>query len=495
MENKQSANVTKQQAIAEFWRRGNLFYKLDPIQREMHSQYYNKNDRSFTWLLARRSGKSFLLSVLAIETCIRKPNSIVKFVAPTKLMLMQILRPIFKKILSDCPTELHPDYREKDFVYYFKNGSEIQLAATENQHAEKLRGGDSDAIFIDESGSCSNLKYIYESILFPTTLITKGRIVLAGTPPLEPDHDFLYFIEQASVKGTLTLKTIDDNPRVEQEEKERMIEELGGRTSEGVRRELYCEIIKDSTISVIPEYTPELDKKICVEYTKPPFYDTYVSMDIGFKDLTVVLFAFYDFKKDIIVIEDEIVVQSEELHLDKLTADIMHKEFALWTNPLTNETKTPVKRVSDIDYIAIEEIRKISKDQLLFQTTEKKEKDAIINKLRLMLANGKIIINPRCKSLRQHLLNVKWKSVNDKTRFARSADHGHYDACDAALYLIRNIDYSKNPYPSYYGLNTNELFIQNKNAFNSSQKNSAVKNEDLYRTIMNLKPKRRGNNG
>jgi len=46
------------------------------------------------------------------------------------------------------------------------------------------------------------------SILLPTTIHTKGKLILASTPPEEPDHDFIQFIEQAEQENCLTKKTL-----------------------------------------------------------------------------------------------------------------------------------------------------------------------------------------------------------------------------------------------------------------------------------------------
>lgn len=475
--------TSKTEIKNELWRRGVLSWKLDENQKQLYDLFYNSAFKVHTWLLARRNGKSYTLCVLAIEQCLRKPNSIIKLVSPTKIQVNNNIRPIMKFLLEDCPDEIKPEFKQKDYIYYFPNGSEIQLAGTDNQHAEKLRGSDSDIWIIDEAGSCDDLNNIVKNILIPTTLITKGRGILASTPPKDPDHDFLGFIEEAELRGSLIKKTILDNPRITEEQKTDMIQELGGINSDSCRRELFCELIKDSTTAVIPEFTPELEQKIVKEWPKPPFYDAYESMDLGFKDLTVVLFAYYDFRANKVIIEDELVLNGQELHLPKLVEQIKSIEQTLWTTP-AKEAKKPYLRVSDINYIVTNEILKYSNYEMNFVATKKDEKDAAINNLRIMLASEKIIINPKCQTLIRHLRNVKWYSSSNKSKFGRSPDNGHYDAVDTAIYLIRNIVFSKNPYPSHYDLNTKDLYIYNPSGLKSS--NTQV---DVYRKIFNSKRK------
>lgn len=486
---KTNNKISRAEAIKELWRRGELSWKLDAVQKQMHSFYYTSAFKTHTWLLARRSGKTYLLCVLALEQCIKNPNSIVKFVSPTKLQVNNNVRPLFKKLLEDCPEDVKPEFRTKDYIYYFPNGSEIQLAGTDSGHAEKLRGGDSHICIVDEAGSCDYLDSVVKSILLPTTLITRGKLILASTPPEQSGHDFIKFIEEAELKGSLVKKTVFDNPRISKDQLEELIQELGGLTSDAARRELLCEIVKDSSTSVIPEATDELYKEIVKEWPKPLHYDAYEAMDLGFNDLTVVLFGYYDFRAAKIIIEDEYIVNGQSLHLPNLVEKIKDTERKLWFNYLTNEQKKPTKRVSDIDYIVLNEIRRISNNEINFEATKKDNNEAAINTIRVMLAKKQLIINPKCETLLRHLKNVKWKSSNNKEKFARSPDDGHYDAVDALKYLIRSINLTKNPYPVNYNKELYQYYapeVRNSDDFNPTQQRNLNK-IDVYKAIFGLK--------
>lgn len=476
--------VSKSAAIAELWNRGELSWKCHSVQKDMRNVFYNADDNAtLVWLLARQSGKSVELAILALEQCLRKPNSIVKLLTDTKLHAQSIFDPIFKMLLEDCPEHLKPAYVESKFTYHFSNGSSIQLAGSDNKHYERLRGQKSDLVLVDEAGFCDNLKHIVKSILLPTLTHTGGKIVLASTPPTDPDHDFYEFIEQAELNSTLTKKTIYDNPLLKGEQVQRIIKEMGGENSPQFRREYLCEVIREEENVLFPEFTPELEAEIIKEWPKPPFFDTYVAMDLGYKDLTAVLFAYYDFRADKVIFEDEIVLSGKELQLPDLTERIIKKEAELWTNPLSNEVKIPNIRVSDINYIVTQEIARISNNKVTFLAAKKDDNESALNNLRVMLANKKIIISPKCKTLIRHLRNCKWKNVETKTTFARSPDNGHYDTVDAAKYLIRSISYTKNPYPAHYNYNLKDLYVHNPTNFYGQQ------SHDIYRTIFNIKRK------
>lgn len=467
--------ISKLEAKHELWRRGELLWKLDSNQRALYKLFHESEHIIQTWLLARRSGKTYTLLVLALEQLIRKPRTIVKFLAPTRLQVQTIIRPLIMQITEDCPEELKPEFKTQDFIYYFPNGSELQLAGSENKNVDKLRGGECAIAIIDETQDVSDLDYAINSVLLPTTLTTKGKILMAGTPPNEMDHEFINYIKDAEFKGSLIKRTVYDNPRItpEQLEKQIVSQYPLREKSEAFRREFLCEIIKDENRSVIPEFNEDVKASIIRPWPTPPYFDCYVSMDLGAVDLTAVLFAYYDFRAAKLIIEDEIVVDfsKKDMNIERLTKMIKEKEEALWTNKLTNEVKKPHLRVSDINPIVTQEIAVKSYGQVYFMPTRKDEKEAAINSMRSLIGGHKIIINPRCVNLIRHLDNVIWKSNKNKNEFARSPDNGHYDCVDALIYLCRNINFSKNPYPANYDLGNGDIFVPNKELYD--MKNSS----------------------
>lgn len=479
--------VSKQQALHELWRRGILKFKCHSVQLEMYNLFYNaKDNTTLTWLLARQSGKSYLLAILALEQALKKPNSIIKLLTDTKVHVRSIFEKIFIELLEDCPNELKPNYAKADYEYTFYNGSKIQLAGSDNGHYERLRGQKSSLVLVDEAGFCNNLEDVVKSVLLPTTTHTGGKIVLASTPPPDPNHDFYRFIEEADLNGTLTKKTIYDNPLLKQEQIDRIVKEMGGAGSVKFRREYLCEHIRDEENVIFPEFDEVLEKQIVKEWPKPPFYHSYVSMDLGFHDLSVVIFAYHDFRADKIIIEDELVIKGRDFKLPDVVKMIKQKEQELWMNLLTNEQIKPKLRVSDINLIVTNEIARESGGEIIFQPTRKDEAEAAMNNLRVLISNGKIIINPKCETTLRHIKNAKWSVKQGKKQLARSPDMGHYDAIDAMKYLVRNISFNSNPYPAHYGMNLNDLHIQNPSSF---YKNSNQSSANVWKNIFNIKGK------
>lgn len=485
-----STKIDPRIAQEQLWRRGHLSWMLDQNQKELYELYYNSEHRVQTWLLARRSGKSYALCVLAIEACLRKSDSIVKFLAPTRVQVSLIIRPLMTKILKTCPGDLKPEYKAKDNIYYFPNGSELQLSGSDGGSAERLRGGDSDLAIVDEAGSCSDLIYCVKDILLPTTLITRGKIILASTPPEDQEHNFMHFIEEAEARGSIVIKTIDDNPRIAQKEKDDLIRELGGPESDSTKRELYCKRLNSSKRSVFQEFTDDKALELVRDWPTPPHFDAFVSMDVGFKDWTAVLFGYFDFVNNKVVIQDEIITFGKDMYLPTLTKDIENKEAELWTNYLTNEKQKPRKRVSDHDLIVQNEIKKHSHYRISFENADKRDRMAGINFVRTLIKSNRIIINPKCKTLISHLKNCKWASESDKDSFAKCPAGSHYDAAAALVYFCRAIDFKRNPYPREYTGQIKDYMDKQFNfrpAPQGSNGNTNIANADIYRKMLNRK--------
>lgn len=446
-------------ARTKLWLRGNLSWKLDVTQKKLYEFYKNNTNKIIVWNASRRLGKTHTLLILAIELCIKNKNTIVKYVTPSQKMARSISKQSMRQILLDCPTEVMPQFRTNDNIFVFPNGSEIQLAGTDSGNHEKIRGGSAQLCIVDEAGFCDDLGYVVRSVLMPTTQTTNGRILLSSTPSKTPDHEFTTFMEQAEIDGSLMTKTIydaiednksDPRPGISLEEVELVKAQYPGREKNTeFQREFLCKIIIEGQSAIFPEFT-ECEKDIVVAWPRPPCYDAYVSMDIGFKDLTVVLFGYFDFRNNMTVIEDEIVMNGPEMTTDKLANAIRLKESNLWFEPLTNEIIKPYLRISDNNLIVINDLRQLH--GITFMPTQKDDKAAAVNKLRMMIESKQLAINPKCKTLIAHMRHGTWDKT--RTNFSRSkSDGAHYDAADAMLYMIRNINYNKNPYPNGYGMN------------------------------------------
>jgi hypothetical protein len=441
--------LTAEEARELLWRDAEVSWLLHSGQHSLYKSYFDCKEKIVVWNCARRFGKSYTLCVLALETCLKTPFSIVKYCCAKQTDARGIIRPLIREIISTCPKELRPVYKTMDKAYVFPNGSKIEIWGLDGGRAEGIRGGSSHLAIVDEAGLVGDLKYIIKSIILPTTTTTKGKIILASTPPKTPGHSFIVdFLNRARIQGNLVTKTVFDNPHIDASELDKIIEESGGIDSIDFKREYLCHILIDTEYAIIPEFTEEVKLKTVKEWPKPPFFDGYVAMDVGMKDLTVVLFAYFDFRNDKVVIEDEFVINGQKFNTKTLAEGIKQKEDEHFTHKISGEFRPPYLRISDNNLILIKDLWDLH--GIRFIPTRKDDADAALNVVRNYIQDEKVIINPKCKTLIHHLETGVWNK--SKTSFERSsADKGHFDAIDSLKYLIRNIRFNKNPFPKHFG--------------------------------------------
>lgn len=456
----------QKEAIRALWARGVLTWKLDAAQKVLHTEIAAAQAAGkprFSLCCSRRWGKTYLLAVRAIEHALRTPGAQIAFVSRTKRGAREIAEKIIRSLVSDCPTKLKPSYHRADFRWDFANDAAIYFMGTDSGHYERARGREFHMVIFDEAGFIDLLDEIIQEVFAPTLLTTNGFMLLASTPPKKTSHPFVKIYRTCLADGASCLKTIFDNPRLTPLQIQRAKGESGGEGTPYWRREFLCEFIDEDNNVVIPEWTqkraygtpaipatdvfpgaPEVPPLV-LALTRPEYCDKYVSLDLGFRDLTVALFAWYDFKNARIVIEDELVLQGKETTTAALAGSLAVRMQDLWGPADRRQDKGNVYQVSDVDPRLIFELRTLH--GLKFQQTAKDNKDAQINQIRLMVGAGQLVIDPKCKVLIRTLFTATWDK-NHKTYERNEKDEiGHADALDALIYLCRNIRKNRNPAP------------------------------------------------
>jgi hypothetical protein len=447
----------RQQAIAKLWEKGHVSWKLDSCQKKLYQTFKNTNYKTTVFVASRRIGKTTTLLTLALEHAFQNPNSQVKYGAPTAKMVKKMIEPTLKMLMADCPKDLMPKYDRNEGVYNFKNGSKLFIEGLNEGNAENLRGTSLDLGIVDEAGFVDDLKYVVGSILLPQALTTKGKLVLASTPPISPEHDFVQiYMLDAQNNGAYIKKSIydylddvkDDPPhlknRIPREELDAIKAATGGEDSVAFRREYLCHILTDANSAVVPEFE-KIKESVLGDSKIPAQYHSYVSIDFGYEDFHGVLFAYYDFVKGKLVVIDEILVKGKDCNSEQLSKLIKNKERVLWQNEF-GEPIPVYRRVADDDMVTIKDLNELH--NLYVIPTKKDQKQAAVNELRVRLVGGYVEINPRCEKLITQLESGIWANYRDgslKTTFARTRDSGHFDLLDAFIYLVRNVDWQARP--------------------------------------------------
>lgn len=487
--------LTKEQAIEQLWRKAELSWKLKGNQKAIYQHFKGTADDISACLISRQYGKSFTLCVIAIELCIQIPGAIVKYACPQQKMVERVIKPRIREIIVDCPEDMKPEWKTQEKVWSFPNGSEIQVAGTDNGNYDNLRGGSAHLCICDEAGFMDELESVVFSVLAPTTDTTGGKIFLASTPnDKDPNHDFhKLFVFPMEAAGKLLKFDFYTSPMVDDKTRESIIKRYpGGLKNIKFRCEYLCEIPNVSEATVIPEFADH-QEHIVMEVEPPEYCDFYVSADVGFHDLTVALFGYYDYDRAALVIVDEYVINGPEMTTDKLHREIKHKE-ELWFNTKFNKLAEPYLRIMDNDLKLINDLSRFY--GMTFIPTEKHNKDQAVDTVRRWMENHKIIIHPRCKNLIYHVKYAQWHLTKSGT-FTNKFKHlegledagllrSHADGLDALIYLVRNIQSTKNPYPNDYGINiTKDTFVSPKWLNNKTSEAT-----EFMRKLMNLKKKK-----
>ena len=480
--------------LRQVWKAGNLRWKLDPSQQAIYDQIYATHssvlsaaERMFCMELGRQSGKDFLMSVMAVEYCLRNRRMLrIPYGCPTADTVHELLAPTMFAIFTDCPPELMPKeiangtFRNSRSELNWEWGAKIALIGCD-LHPQWLRGPASEVFMVTEPGFIDGLEEIIDGILVPQQLtIPHGWSVLASTPSDSPGHPWIQkYLVDAQARGMYAKRTIWQCPRFNKEQVAGFIKVGGGEKATKVRREYFCEHVIETTMAVVPEFQEVKEQIVTDVYDIPAYRDTYVAIDPGFSHATGALFAYYDFAKAKVVIEGDFATKG--LNSREVSRYVKAREWQLWgrvpVKPvyMTDEAwedelvfmrkffyrdlPVPISpavawrnneknaktymRVSDTESRLIADMS--VEHGLTISATAKDDSLAALNNFRIHLAEGRYLINPRCTTFISHLEQAIWNK--GRTKFADEAGGGHFDTIPAAVYLNRNMVWGKNPNP------------------------------------------------
>lgn len=381
--------MNRQQLVDAAWRRGLLEYKLHKGQLIIDAALKKSEKKLFVLNISRQYGKTYWLALTALRQALKYDKQVIKIGTAFLTDLEEFIIPAFDKILEDCPEEIRTTikYDKTRSKFTFANGSQIKLIGLDRK-PNGLRGNTIDMILLDECGFISNLEYLYKSVIVPTTIHRpNARIILVSTPPKSPDHYFVELCKRAERDNGYAHFTIYDNPMMTQEVIESLIEECGGIETTDWKREYLAQFAIDSNYQIIREW----DDKYIQDYEPSEFdgfYFRYVSMDLGVRDFTAVLFGTWDFKRACLFVQDEITMSGTEMNTLLLKDAIEAKEKEVFGQ------HKPYRRISDNNNLMLlQDLGTLHK--LHFAPTNKDTIEAMVNEVRLLVGAGKIRISPK----------------------------------------------------------------------------------------------------
>ncbi len=432
------------------WQRGDLFPILHRGQLEIEVAYERAQGKLFVLDCSRQLGKSTWAVTKAISTAIKEPGSRIRYATAFLTDLEQFILPAFDLVLADCPEDLRPVWSVQKSEYRFSNGSRIRLVGLDRK-PNGLRGNKLRLVILDEAGYISRLGYLYRSVLIPaTTHVPKAKIIMCSTQPEEPDHDFIEFCDKALYAGAYKKLLIYANPLLGKDQIDELAAECGGYDSTAFRREYLCERIVEEGRAIVPEFKESEHVKVVEPGPAHRFWLRMASLDSGVRDMTACLFAYYDFARAKMVIEDEFAITGHKVTTRHIAELVKDREASLG-----NQYHAP-RRIADNDNLIL--LQDLGNEfGIHFMPTSKDDLAAMVNKVRLWMNAGRIEIHPRCVRLIGALKAGVWNEK--RTEFARSKVHGHYDLLASLVYLIRNAPEHENPVPAFFGTNPSEVIF------------------------------------
>lgn len=436
---------------------GHLVYKLDPDQLETYKQidaFFAKCKTSYErmWVneWSRRLGKDFMTWVIFREHSRVVKDDILYYATAYEKDINDILLPIVRIVDKDCPPEwrLKPR-RSESQLYDPVTKTEIRLIGLD-VNPDGIRGNRAGKICITEASYVKRLEdaeTAYNPMLVEDDKIERFYNSTPGKSVAHRWHTVI--VPRAKKSKGFSLRILDDCKRFRKSQIAAAYEEFGGYDSTKSQREYRCIHIGEETEMVIPEAAMAMPK-ICVDSYERPFYAAaYVGTDPGMVDLTGSVWAYHDFKHDMLVFEK--AWGEPRKNTDEIAAVHLQAEKDLWPELEFCKDgkmhKNPYKRTCDHDLRLIEDLKRFY--GLEFEPAEKSQGlQAMINAFRIRVQQRKIRILPDASDLAIHMEAAIWNKNRTKLEHV-SEDLGHFDILMAAIYLNRIVDVNLNPFPQY----------------------------------------------
>lgn len=409
---------------SELWRRGDLSWKLWPQQVPIYGGIRNLETPAeiVVMLCARQFGKSHLGVMMAVEDCLRHPDSCILVVGPTLKQTREIVTPRIKNIVRDAPPGL---IRQTKSENKWTIGSSELVIGGFDVSAASQRGKTVQNIYIEEVVDSHPDEYVeaMRSDLGPALTHSRGgKMIFLTTLPRVPDHPFITdTMVEAKLSKTFFSYTIDDNKELTSEQYNACVTRSGGRASLEFRREYLNEIIRDASLVVVPGYNESIHVTTWVDPSE--MYYTVAGDFGGTRDKSCFLLLGYDFLSDVDLVFDELVFESNTP--TSAIAATLKARFLKPFSPQAVYADCPGQIQIDLQ----------ETHALSVEAPHKADWKAGINLMQVRFALNKVKVHPRCVFLRQSLESGTFNRKRED--FERTRALGHCDALAALMYGLR----------------------------------------------------------
>jgi hypothetical protein len=228
----------------------------------------------------------------------------------------------------------------------------------------------------------------------------------------------------------------------------------------------------DRSDLVCPEWTTAADQAYTVtEDNLPAYFTAYASADPGghskeqARDLFAMLWGHLDFVAGVLFVTDEYADRNPDTETIGVAA--VRAEAERWgpehqgeharilascgLSPEAWGTARREKRIDGTIRVTDQDGRLVNdliKPPYLLSWTATQKTDATVweRQLRTAIKQGKLRVHARCRRLLKTLKYARWN--DNRTDYERTEETGHADLWKALVYMFRNVQWSRNPYPA-----------------------------------------------
>lgn len=470
--------------VSKYWRMNNLYkivnkdgklvkFKFNDEQKKIWDECFDEKGNLVVnpeVLKARQLGVTTFFVLIYFDDCIWRRNMTCYIQSHDQESIKKIFRYVITAY-NNMPKELKPELDRgggSQYEYYFPEINSRIYVGLENRSNTVHRLHISETAFQSQSRIVATMgslpptvKYSRETTpnginwYFEDYFSTKRHKIFF--PWFKHDKYKLdNIIDKYTTKELKYLEKIENkfNMRLNKEQMSFRRQKIADLLSEQAFDQEYpsdeesCFLVSNPERVVLPEVAENTN--LIKEVERPKHIIPYVFIDLGLKDATAMLFAYYNFDTGQLVIEDELVVSYWTTRQKVEEAENIEKDLG-YNAP---------KRISDNDAQQLYDLNKDYGYKVLAVTKRSKQKgvnfkESIINQLRIAIGSDKIVINPKCKNLIFQITYGMWNE--HRTDFERSYDikqmgivMGHLDALMALAYGYDNIDWHQNPYPNKF---------------------------------------------
>lgn len=254
------------------------FFSPYKAQKQIVRACINPNIKYVVYNAARQSGKTLLLSNMAVYYALETMDQHVMVVSPTDSQVKKIYKQILNSIIH-LPFIKSYKIQAGDSEILFKNGSVIVFRSAASTNT--LRGYSNTHVLLDEAAFIN--EEVWNTILAPTLLVRGKKAIFCSTPKGTNFFYKLYMEGKRNEKYASFKTTYKDNPFADKEFIEGQRKTL---PTDIFRQEYEGEFIDSAGLFQNIEKFATLK-----ELAFPQMGDTYFAgIDIGFKkDSTVIV--------------------------------------------------------------------------------------------------------------------------------------------------------------------------------------------------------------